>query len=122
MATLFRLDMATSQAIAAFKCSPGKAGRWCQGGVFLLACLSSCIVMRLFMRQYEFVVFTLPFALVSIGLGGGAAWRTLRLWRDARPIYCAGVLGLCAGLAGSGTFTLMGHVLAFLFPVYYDLA
>jgi hypothetical protein len=75
--------------------------------------------MRLFMRQYEFVVFTLPFALVSIGLGSGAAWRTLRRWRDARPLCCAGVLGLCAGLVGSGTFTLLGHVIASLSPVSF---
>ncbi len=73
--------------------------------------------MRLLMREYEFV-FTLPFAFATIGLGTGAAWQTLRRWRDTRPLYCAVVLGVCAGLAGSGTFTLMGRAIAsLLLPV-----
>ena len=82
---LFRLIMATSQALAILQSARGKAGRWRQCGLFFVACLKSCIIMRLLMRQYEFV-FTLPFALGSTGLGGGAAWRVLRCWRGNRMI------------------------------------
>jgi hypothetical protein len=113
--------MATSQALKTFKSSTGTANDWRQSGLFLVMGVSSCMVMRLLMRQYEFV-FTLPFALVSIGLGSGVAWRTLGRWLDARPLYCAGVLGLCAGLAGSGTFTLMGCLIGFLFRPHFGPA
>jgi hypothetical protein len=95
--------------------------RWLlTAGSFLATCLVSCGVMRFLVLHLE-AVFTWPVALSSLGLGVSFSWFLLQRWRISHPVRCAAWIGLCAGVAGSGLYTLMECALISLFPPYIGL-
>jgi hypothetical protein len=73
--------------------------------------------MRVSMLSVE-AVFSWPVALASVGLGVSLSWFCLRQWRISHPVRCAVWIGLCAGVAGSGLYTLMGFALSYLLPLH----
>jgi hypothetical protein len=66
--------------------------------------------------------FSWPVALISVALGVSLSWFVLRRWRITHPVRCAAWIGLCAGVAGSGLYTLMLLVLIYLFLPYFGPA
>jgi hypothetical protein len=87
-------------------------------GVFLASCLVTSALMRLLMREYEFV-FSLSFALCCLAGSSTLAWFALKQWRTESPFRCAFELGICGGIGGPGLHTLFGYGLTSLFPPYF---
>ena len=75
-----------------------------------------------FLTLHVEAMFSWPAALASLGMGGSFSWFLLRHLRASHPVRCAAWIGVCAGIAGSGLYTLMLYALICLFPPYIGLA
>jgi hypothetical protein len=88
-----------------------------QAVVFLLACLTTAVLMRLLVRGND-LQFNALFGFLSLAISVKYAWSSLRQWRYIAPIRSATVLGLCAGVGGAGLFIVVVRSILYLFPSY----
>jgi hypothetical protein len=82
--------------------------------VFFACCLGTAALMRVLVLKYD-LLFTLPFAFLSLLSGAVLGWCALWRWRFVAPLRCAAELGICAGIGGLGLYILFAYLMACLF-------